>query len=132
MSVIAVMGAGPGMGLAIARTFGAQGYKVALLSRSLTKQEELLAALAKEDIEAAGFRVNVLDHQSIVSGLLEVKQRFGSIDVLEYSPSDSNMPLISITEVNHDSIQSTLDFNVHGALSAVQSVLPDMLARHAH
>jgi NAD(P)-dependent dehydrogenase (short-subunit alcohol dehydrogenase family) len=33
MSVIAIIGAGPGMGLAVAKTFGAYGYDVALLSR---------------------------------------------------------------------------------------------------
>ena len=34
MPVIAILGAGPGMGLAIAKTFGARGYRVALLSRN--------------------------------------------------------------------------------------------------
>jgi short-subunit dehydrogenase len=37
MPVLAIVGAGPGMGLAIAETFGANGYKVGLLSRDPAK-----------------------------------------------------------------------------------------------
>ncbi|MFJ9479283.1 short-chain dehydrogenase, partial [Streptomyces mirabilis] len=37
MTSIAIVGAGPQLGLAIARTFGSQGYDVALISRNRTK-----------------------------------------------------------------------------------------------
>jgi len=131
MPVIAIIGAGPGMGLAIARTFGKQGYKVALLSRNPAKQDSLVAALANEGIEASAFKADVLDRASIGSGLANVKQRFGPIDVLEYSPADLGLPLASISDLSHDNIQTAFDFNVHGALAAVQAVLPDMLARNA-
>ena len=130
MPVIAIIGAGPGMGLAIAKTFGAQGYKVALLSRNPAKQEPLLAALAKQDVEAAAFTADVLDRASIACGLMTVKQRYGSIDVLEYSPADRTLPLTSISDMSHDNIQMAFDFDVHGAFAAVQAVLPDMLARN--
>src|SRR5262249_10532720 len=82
MRVIAIIGAGPGMGLAIARTFGARGYKVALLSRNPAKQEPHLVALAEQGIEAAALTADVLDRASVASGLTAVKQQFGSIDVL--------------------------------------------------
>jgi NAD(P)-dependent dehydrogenase (short-subunit alcohol dehydrogenase family) len=131
MPVIAIIGAGPGMGLAIARTFGAQGYKVALLSRSPARLEPLVAELAGRGIEAAAFTADVLDRASIASGLTAVKQRFGSIDVLEYSPADRGLPLASISQLSHDNLQVAFDFNVHGAFAAVQAVLPDMLARRA-
>ncbi len=129
MPVIAIIGAGPGMGLAIAKTFGAQGFKVALLSRNPQKQEPLVTELAQQGIEAAAFTVDVLDRASIASGLASVKQRFGSIDVLEYSPADWGLPLVSISQLTHENVQVAFDFNVHGALAAVAAVLPDMQAR---
>ena len=129
MPVIAIIGAGPGMGLAIAKTFGAQGYKVALLSRNPQKQEPLVSELAKQSIEAEAFTADVLDRASIASGLAAVKQKFGPIDVLEYSPADRGLPLVSISQLTHDNVQLAFDFNVHGALAAVQAVLPDMQAR---
>jgi NAD(P)-dependent dehydrogenase (short-subunit alcohol dehydrogenase family) len=131
MPVIAIIGAGPGMGHAIARTFGAKGYKVALLSRNSAKQAPLVAALANEGIEAAAFRADVFDRASIASGLADVKRRFGPVDVLEYSPADLGLPLASISQLTYDTIQLAFDFNVHGAFAAVQAVLPDMQGRRA-
>ena len=117
------------MGLAISKTFGTQGYQVALLSRHPANQELLLTALEKAGIEAETFAADVLDRASIASGLDAVKQRFGSIDVIEYSPADRGLPRASIFQLTHDNLQVAVDFNVHGAFAAVQAVLPDMLAR---
>jgi hypothetical protein len=86
MPVIAIVGAGPQLGLALARTFGTKGYKVALVSRHPARQHSLIGALATEGIEAAAFRADVYDRASISSGLADVKHRFGPVDVLEFSP----------------------------------------------
>jgi short-subunit dehydrogenase len=53
MSVIAIICAGPGMGLAIANMFGSHGFKVALISRSTEKLNPLVHQLAHKGIEAA-------------------------------------------------------------------------------
>jgi NAD(P)-dependent dehydrogenase (short-subunit alcohol dehydrogenase family) len=129
MPVIAIIGAGPGMGFAIAKVFGAQGYKVALLSRNPAKLEPIAAELAKHGIEAAGFSFSVLDRTSIAAGLTAVKERFGHIDVLEFSPTDRALPLAPATELTRDNVQVWIDFYLHGAIAAVNEVLPDMLAR---
>ena len=129
MPVIAIVGAGRQMGLAIARIFGGQGYKIALLSRHPTKQDPLIATLAAEGTEAAAFRADVFDRASITSGLANAKLRFGPIDVLEYSPADPEVLRVSASQLTHDNIQVALDFNVHGAMAAVEAVLPDMQAR---
>ena len=117
------------MGLAIAKCFGAHGFRVALLSRSLEKLEPLVAELARQGVEAAAFCANVLDRTTVVSGLEAVKRRFGRIDVLEYSPADRTLPGMSVTELTHDNAQIQLDFYAHGAIAAVNEVLPEMLER---
>jgi NAD(P)-dependent dehydrogenase (short-subunit alcohol dehydrogenase family) len=131
MPVIAIVGAGPGIGLAIGKTFGSHGFNVALVSRSPRKLEPLVARLAKEGIDAAGFSANLFDRASIVSGLTAVTQRFGRIDVLEFSPASVLLPTASATELTHDNVQIHIDFYVHGAVAAVNQVLPDMLARRS-
>ena len=93
MPVLVIVGAGAGMGLAIAKTFGANGYKVGLLSRNSAKLQPLVAELAEHGIEAAAFAFDVLDRASIAAGLAAVQQRLGQIDVLEYSPSGATLPL---------------------------------------
>ena len=131
MPVIAIVGAGPQLGLALARTFGTKGYKVALVSRHPAGQDSLIGALATEGIEAAAFRADVYDRASISSGLADVKHRFGPVDVLEFSPSDPGVERVSASQLTHQNLQIAFDFNVHGAFAAVQAVLPDMQARRS-
>ncbi|WP_449353083.1 SDR family NAD(P)-dependent oxidoreductase, partial [Streptomyces shaanxiensis] len=61
MPTIAIIGAGPGMGLAIARTFGARGFDVALISRTKEKLQTLADQLGEEGITADAFPADVLD-----------------------------------------------------------------------
>jgi NAD(P)-dependent dehydrogenase (short-subunit alcohol dehydrogenase family) len=68
--VIAILGAGPGgMSRAIARTFGAYGFRVALMSRSPLELDPIVADLIDDGIVATAVRADVLDHASIASGL---------------------------------------------------------------
>ncbi|MFW8745672.1 SDR family NAD(P)-dependent oxidoreductase, partial [Mesorhizobium japonicum] len=89
MPTIAIVGAGRGLGLAIARTFGAEGFDVALISRNGDKLDGLVADLAADGITAAGFPADVLDRVGLRAALAAAKEHFGGIDVLEYSPSDA-------------------------------------------
>jgi len=129
--VIAILGAGPGMGLAIGKTFGAHGYRVALLSRSPAKQEPLVTELATHGIISAAFRADARNRASVASGLAAVTQRLGAIDVLEFSPADRRRPLPSATALTHENVRVWIDLYVHGAVAAVNQVLPDMLARRS-
>jgi NAD(P)-dependent dehydrogenase (short-subunit alcohol dehydrogenase family) len=129
MPVIAILGAGRGMGRAIAKLFGAHGFRVALLSPSPLTLDPIVADLIDDGIVATAVRADVLDHPSIASGLTEVTRRLGPIDVLEFSPADATLPLASATELTHDNVQLQIDVYVHGAVAAVNHVLPDMLAR---
>ena len=117
------------MGQAIGRLFGQQGFKVALLSRDPGKLEPIVAELAAAGIEAAAFRADVTDAASIQSGLADVKQRFGAIDVLEYSPSNPTLPMAAASQITRDALQQWFDFQLFGAIAAVAEVLPGMLER---
>ncbi len=56
MTTIAIVGAGAGLGAAVARRFGAEGFAVALISRSQERVDELARTLADEGITARGCR----------------------------------------------------------------------------
>lgn len=47
MPTVAIVGAGPGLGLSLARDFGSKGFQVALLSRSQDRLGDLVAQLAE-------------------------------------------------------------------------------------
>ncbi|MFD7608127.1 SDR family NAD(P)-dependent oxidoreductase [Streptomyces mirabilis] len=130
MPTLAIVGAGPGMGLAIARTFGSRGFDVALIARTKEKLEALVDQLGQEDITAAAFPADVLNRASLTDALEAAKDRFGGIDVLEYSPAPHS-PVPGFTtaapsEVTVDNLQPQIEYNFYGAVTAAQAVLPAM------
>ena len=130
MPTIAIIGAGPGMGLAIARTFGSRGFDVALIARTKDKLQTLVDQLGQEGITAEAFPADVLDRPSLTAALDAVKARFGGIDVLEYSPAPhSPVPghaLATPSEVTVDNLQPQIEYLFYGAITAAQAVLPAM------
>lgn len=140
MPTIAIVGAGPGMGLAIARTFGSRGFDVALIARTKEKLQTLVGRLGQEDITAAAFPADVMDRASLTDALDAAKARFGGIDVLEYSPAahslledsptaHSPVPALTLatpSEATVDNLQPQIEYVFYGAVTATRTVLPAM------
>jgi NAD(P)-dependent dehydrogenase (short-subunit alcohol dehydrogenase family) len=126
MSTIAIVGAEPGLGIAIARTFGSHGYDVALISRNREKLDGLVSALESDGIKAAAFTADVRDRRALTQALRDAAAHFGGIDVLEYSPggtaADTKLTLPSETTV--EDMQFQAEFQLYGAITATQAVLP--------
>ncbi|MER5185638.1 SDR family NAD(P)-dependent oxidoreductase [Streptomyces sp. NPDC002896] len=130
MPTIAIIGAGPGMGLAIARTFGSRGFDVALIARTKHKLDTLVEQLAAEGITAAGFPADVLDRPSLAAALEAAKDHFGRIDVLEYSPAPHS-PVPGFTQAmpsqsTVENLQPQIEYTFYGAVEAARMVLPAM------
>lgn len=126
MTTFALVGAGPGLGLAAARRFGRTGHTVALLSRSVQHQDDLVAELAREDIHARGFSADVLDPASLTGALREAADVLGPVEILQFSPvprGDFMKPVLDTTAADLD---DPLAFSVRGPLTCVNAVLPGM------
>ncbi|MFD4598173.1 SDR family NAD(P)-dependent oxidoreductase [Streptomyces sp. NPDC058464] len=128
MTSIAIVGAGPQLGLAIARTFGSQGYDVALISRNRAKLDDLVGTLTAEGITAAAFPADVLDRDALTQALKDAAARFGRIDVLEYSPLGTFGSVVLTTPAESDpsDVQHEIEFQLYGAIAATKAVLPAM------
>jgi NAD(P)-dependent dehydrogenase (short-subunit alcohol dehydrogenase family) len=126
MSTIAIVGAGTGLGIAIARTFGSHGYDVALISRNREKLDGLIGELESDGIKAAAFPADVRDRRALTQALRDAAAHFGGIDVLEYSPggtaSDTKLTLPS--ETTPEDMQFQTEFQLYGAITATRAVLP--------
>ena len=83
---IAVIGAGPGVGRAVAERFGRGGYPVALLARDTTNLNGVANYLAERGVTARTYQADVLDRSDLADTLATIDREFGPIDVLEYSP----------------------------------------------
>ncbi|ADP78977.1 SDR family NAD(P)-dependent oxidoreductase [Pseudofrankia inefficax] len=128
MPVLAIVGAGPQLGLAIARTFGSHGFDVALIARNRTKLDELVDTLGAEGITAAAFPANVLDRAGLTQALKEAATHFGGIDVLEYSPVGTFgiTTLTAPAETDPSEVEFEMNFQLYGAIAATKAVLPTM------
>ncbi|MFI9170042.1 SDR family NAD(P)-dependent oxidoreductase [Streptomyces lincolnensis] len=130
MPTLAIVGAGPGMGLAIARTFGGRGFDTALIARTKENLDTLVDQLGQEGITAAAFPADVLDRASLTDALDAAKARFGTIDVLEYSPAPhSPVPGITLaapSEATVENLQPQIEYIFYGAVAAARTVLPAM------
>ncbi|HVV08357.1 SDR family NAD(P)-dependent oxidoreductase [Amycolatopsis sp.] len=133
MPTIAIVGAGPGLGLSIAKAFGDNGFSAALVSRTQEKLDTLAAELKEAGIEAAGFTADVMDPASVAAAFDRIKERFGAVDVLEYSPAPHNpVPGLSSPaplEASRANIQPQIDYYLYGGIAATEQVLPAMVER---
>lgn len=85
--VYVVLGAGPGLGLAVARRFAEEGYVAVLATRTAADSEPLAAALRDEGHRAEGVGVDLADPADISAVVSGIGERHGRIDVLHFNPS---------------------------------------------
>jgi len=128
VNTIAIIGAGPGLGLAIARVFGSKGYNVALVSRNQTNLDDLVTQLEGDGITAKAFPADVLDRPALSQAVNDAAAHFGGIDVLEYSPVGTmgSTKLTQPTETTPDDLQHEIELQLYGAITATRAVLPAM------
>jgi short-subunit dehydrogenase len=129
MTAIAIVGAGPQLGMSIARAFGAQGFDVALISRDLAKLDDLAGRLNSSGvITAEAFPADVFDREALTQALKDATERFGRIGVLEYSPVGtlSSTVLTTPSQTDPSHVQREIEFQLYGAIAATQAVLPAM------
>lgn len=126
MTTLAIIGAGPGLGAAVARRFGAEGFSVALLSRSQERADGLAATLSGEGIPSQGFRADVRDPDSVASALEAATQALGPIEVLQYSPLPQKDFLRPLMETTPRDLIGPVEFSIYGPVAAVHQVVPGM------
>lgn len=85
--VILVLGAGPGLGLSVARRFGQAGYAAALVGGTVAQMQPLVETLAGEEIGASAHGVTLTDPDDVSRVVREVGEAAGRIDVLHFNPS---------------------------------------------
>jgi NADP-dependent 3-hydroxy acid dehydrogenase YdfG len=132
MPAIALVGAGPRLGLSLGKIFGGNGFDVALIARSKERLDELTGKLAAEGVTAASFPADVTDRPALAAALDHAAGQFGAISVLHYaSPGTGSTEALRSTgplEVTVGNLQPQIESICYGAMTATHAVLPAMLA----
>ena len=128
MTTLAVIGAGPGLGAAVARRFGREGHEVALIARDRARLDALAADLAGDGVTARGFTADVRDPKSLRAALDAAHATLGPVEILQYSPVPHRDFMRPVLETTPADLAGPVEFSVYGPVAAVQQVLPGMRA----
>ena len=126
MPVIAIIGAGPGLGAAVARRFGREGFSIALISRNQSKLDAMAAELRAGGVTASGFAADVRVPAEVETALARAAAQLGPVSVLQYSPLPSRDYLKPVLDMTPELALEALQFSALGLIHAVRAVLPAM------
>jgi NAD(P)-dependent dehydrogenase (short-subunit alcohol dehydrogenase family) len=77
-----VTGASSGIGLAIARVLGEEGFGITMAARRAEKLDAAVAGIAADGFDVQGIAVNVSDEAEIQRVVSAHRDRYGRLDVL--------------------------------------------------
>lgn len=120
--VYLVLGAGPGLGLAVARRFAQGGYTAVLTTRHQADADPLVRTLTEEGYDADGSAVDLTDPGDVTRMVTAVGERHGRIDVLHFNPSvwrEKDPLQLTVPELLED-----VTLGAGALLPAVQAAVP--------
>ena len=126
MTTLAIIGAGRGLGAAVARRFGREGFAVALISRNQGRLDALASELEEDGVRAQGFAADVRDPASIAAALEQATETLGPIEVLQYSPLPQKDFMRPVLETTPADLVGPVEFSIYGPVAAVHQVVPGM------
>ena len=122
--VCAIIGAGEGLGRALAAKFAGEQFAIALISRTETGSAEALKAAPG----ARHFAADATKPQTIERALARVADEMGEIDILIYN-ARGDFTACEPLEMTYEALEEVYRLEVVGAFAAAKSVLPAMMAR---
>ncbi|MBM6927175.1 SDR family NAD(P)-dependent oxidoreductase [Pseudoflavonifractor phocaeensis] len=126
---IFVVGAGTGLGNAVARKFAANDFRVVLMSRSAQHLEAYQKEMEAQGIEAAAQVVDTADQAALSVAMKQAVDTYGIPDVLFYNVGivvpDQNLPGGMTTAVMEQRYQA----EVLGAYTCIRQVLGEEFGR---
>jgi NADP-dependent 3-hydroxy acid dehydrogenase YdfG len=127
LKTIAIFGAGPALGLSVARRFAREGYQVALVARRQDSLDDLAAALP--NTEVATFRADLRNPADLTDAVAAVEQHFGHIDVAVWSPGGLDQPRVQVLDVDPAELPSQLELLLLAPIRLANLLLPGMRQR---
>ena len=115
---LAIVGAGPGLGSALARRFANSGWSIALVARRADVLDAGLAELAQFGVNTCGVQADVTDRSAVERAVREIVDAVGVPDVVTYNASIYQAE--GVLELSNEALRLALDIHVVGALNTAQ------------
>lgn len=130
---VLVLGAGPGLGMAIAHRFGKAGQPVVLVSRSETRHGDYVRQLSTAGIDATAIAANLHDLPSIAQVVATATDRHGPIETVYYGPgaADPTARPAPIHETTVADVEAAVRAMLLPAVAVTELVLPEMRERRS-
>jgi len=124
---IAVLGAGPGLGQAVAHRYGREGYAVVLVARRPEPLDRLVAHLTADGVQAQALPADLADPAAVPQLVDRIRATVGDLDVVYYgAAADGFVPVLDLTPQH---VHDLMPLGVHALLALVREVLPAMIER---
>ena len=114
--------------MSVAHRFGAEGYAVALVSRSTTRHGDYLRSLADAGVKAAAFTADAADPVALRTAVDAARTRFGRIDVGYYGPAALGSLAGDITQLDAAGAEAALR-GVVPAVDFASQLIPELTRR---
>ncbi|HWJ02191.1 MAG TPA: 3-oxoacyl-ACP reductase FabG [Verrucomicrobiae bacterium] len=125
--VAVVTGAKDGIGRAIAVALGEAGADVALVSRSITPEDEVVREIQALDRRCAVIQADVAKRDSVLSMVESVAAQLGPVDILVNNAGLTRPGMLhKLTEEQWDEV---LNVHLKGSFLCTQAVAPGMMQR---
>jgi NAD(P)-dependent dehydrogenase (short-subunit alcohol dehydrogenase family) len=118
---LVIVGAGPGLGTAVAARFAHRGWAVGLVARRAAALEPLLGDLRRDDRRVEGTVADATDPPQLDRAFDELAATTGVPSVMVYNAS-MYQPEPAL-ELSTDALQRCFDVHILGALNAARSAV---------
>ena len=120
--VVIITGASSGIGLACAREFSGNGYKVVMAARNIDKLNEIVAELKQQNPDVISVKTDVSNEDDCKHLIDETIKHFGTIDVLINNAGVSMRALF--IELDLKVLHSVMNVNFWGTVYCTKYALP--------
>ena len=121
-----LVGAGPGLGMAVARRFAEGGYRVTLVARSTDGLRDLADGLANTGAQIETVAADVGDSEALAARMAELYSRQGAPGLIIYNAVMGSPDTLLESTAEH--LQTAYAVDVIGAVVVAQVAAPAMRA----
>lgn len=121
-----ITGGGSGIGRAAAIAMTAEGARVVIVGRTVSKLESVKSEIASRNGTAVSYTLDVADFEAVAEMVADVMDRFGKIDILVNNAGHSshNRRLLNTPP---EEVREVVDSNLIGTFFCTKAVVPAML-----